>query len=155
MKSGSTSPSSLFFIFRVVLATPSPLYFCVQFGINLSISTKNPVKHKVICSGYLIHLMKVTIHVWVKKTIISLGWNYWAHSLCVSHTSTLFSTKFKCILHQVYKLLDYNKKWTSPCARDYANPLCMLFHLTLTTASKEGTMMPLYLTDKDIEAQKG
>lgn len=159
MKSGCISSSSLFFIFRVVLATPSPLYFCIKFRINLSISMKKPVKYKARCSDYLIYLMEVTIHEMGKKKkkknpIISLGWNYRAHSLCGLHTSTLFSTKFKCIFYQVYKLLDYNKKWIILCSGDYPNPLHTLFHLTFRTASKEGTMMPLYLTDKDIWLRK-
>ena len=108
LKSGSISPSNLFFIFRVILATP--LYFWFKFRINLSISMKNPVKHKVICSGSLVYLVKVTIHVMGKKKDLSHWDETTGLTLCGSHTSILFNTKFKYIFYQIYKLLGYNKK---------------------------------------------
>ena len=40
LKSGYVSPPTLFFFFKIVLATLGPLQFCMNFRINMSISTK-------------------------------------------------------------------------------------------------------------------
>ena len=44
LKSGYVSPPTLFFFFKIVLTILGPLQFCMNFRINMSISTKKSAK---------------------------------------------------------------------------------------------------------------
>lgn len=114
----------------------------------MSISMKTPVKCEVIFSGHFRCLMKLTIHVMGKKTIIFLGSGSAGLTLCLVYIHHIQHKIQMCISSSLQIPTDYNNKWATSYAGDYANLLHTLFHLMLTRTSKEGTMYDSYVFNR-------